>query len=226
MKPWLFRLFSFFSFILSGISVKAQTPGEKFKFIKQDITQSIDCYKTGVCNKIKFPKEYEAACLVALSHYPELKNEQIEFVYGKGAYSMAARPVPFTLLLNKKHRKYRIFINTESKNSGLLLPQVGFNAQVGIIGHELAHILDYSQKSSFRIICDGLGYLSKGFRAKYEKETDRIAIDRGLGWQLHEFSSKTQEDKNVPNYYKVYKVKTYMSPQSILNYIETQNRRE
>jgi hypothetical protein len=198
----------------------AQTPGYKFQFIKAEVFELIECYKDDVCSKITIPDEYEAACLLALAYYPELKNEHIEFVYGKGAYSMAARPVPMSLFKSRKKRKYRIFINTESKNKGLLLNQVGFNAQVGIVGHELAHILYYSQKSSARIILDGILYSNKKFRAKFEKDTDKVAIDRGLGWQLHDFSNCTQTHEAVPEEYKIYKKAVYMCPQTIEEYIE------
>jgi hypothetical protein len=226
MDKFLFALFSFSIALLFSFKISAQTPATSFKFVKEEILNDMNFYKKDKCEKMIIPGEYEAACLLALSHYPELENQKIEFVYAKGAYSMAARPVPSSMFRNRKYRKYKIFINTESKSKGLLLPNVEFNAQVGILGHELAHILDYSQKSSFRIMLDGIGYLSKGYRAKYEKATDKVAIDRGLGWQLYEFSSCTQNHEQVPESYKIYKAKIYMCPQSILNYIQKQYNKQ
>ncbi|MBA3899490.1 MAG: hypothetical protein H0X62_04640 [Bacteroidetes bacterium] len=226
MKLQFLRTILFLIALGFSFGLNAQTPEYKFKFVKEEILNDLDCYKEGICPKILIPDEYEAACVLALSHYPELQNEKIEFVYGKGSYSMAARPVPLSLFRNKKNRKYKIFINTESKSKGLLLPNVGFNAQVGIVGHELAHILYYTKKSSFRIVLDGIGYMSKSYRAKFEKETDRVAIERGLGWQLYEFSNSTQNHEDVPDAYKLYKTKIYMCPHSIKTYIEKQHRME
>jgi hypothetical protein len=204
-------------------SIIAQTPVNNILFKQDGSNPALEFYKKEMFQNIVIPGEYEDACVLALSHYPELLNEKIEFVYSKGTYSMAARPVISSMFGNRKHRKYRIYINTVSKSKGLLLTDVGFNAQVGIIGHELAHILDYSQKSSFGILLDGIGYLFKSYRSKYEKKTDKTAIDRGLGWQLYDFSNCTQNHLNVPESYKTYKKKIYMCPQSILNYIEQSN---
>jgi hypothetical protein len=215
MKRFLTILF----LTTTAVNGFAQTPAEKILFCEDEICSKLDLLKAEFSDNKTIPEEYEMQCLLALSYFPELKKENIEFVYSKGAYSMAARPAPLSLLGKKKNRKYRIFINTESKNQGLLLHEVPFNAQVGIIGHELAHILDYTQKSVFRIMRDGIGYSSEKFRAKFEHATDKIAIDRGLGWQVLEFCSSTHESESVPQQYKEYKNRVYMTPASIKEYI-------
>jgi hypothetical protein len=207
----------FFVFVVTACS--AQTPAKKMLFCENEIFSKLEKLKEDFSHNKCFPEQYEMQCLLALSYYPELIEKNIQFIYSKGAYSMAARPVPLTLFGRKKNRKYKIFINTQSKNKGLLLHEVPFNAQVGIIGHELAHILDYTRKSSVEIILNGIGYMSEKFRAKFEQETDKIAIDRGLGWQVLEFCSSTHESDIVPQYYKAYKNRIYMTPASIKEYI-------
>ncbi|MDT8282775.1 MAG: hypothetical protein RQ982_08185, partial [Gammaproteobacteria bacterium] len=39
---------------------------------------------------------------------------------------------------------------------GLLLSDVPFNAQVGIIGHELAHVIDYEEKTAMGVVFTGI----------------------------------------------------------------------
>ena len=200
----------------------AQTPKEQFVFLKEDLEQETKLLKAEFCSNKHIPIDFESACVLALSYYPELKGEKIHFIYGKGAYSMAARPAPLSLFGRRKNREYRVFINTASRNKGLLLSELSFNAQVGVIGHELAHILDYTKKSSLRIILDGIGYASKKFRARFEKATDKEAIDRGLGWQVYDFCHKTHKAEKVPEIYKQYKLRIYMTPESIREYIQNQ----
>jgi hypothetical protein len=203
----------------TAFALKAQTPKEKFHLTKEAVAPKHEELKEKIGTNLECPSEYELAALVALSAYPELQNKDIEFVFARGAYSMAARPVPRTLFKHREKRKYRIFINTQSRNQGLLLHQIPFNAQVGIITHELAHILYYTRVSSLRIIRDGISYSSKKFRAEFEKETDLEAIRRGFGWQLYEFASRTMEDENIPEEYKIYKSQIYLTPESIIEHI-------
>jgi hypothetical protein len=209
--------------ILSNFKFAAAQQFSKIKFLQEELPELLENIKCSAGSRISFPKEYEGACLIALSYYPELKDENIKFIYGKGAYSMAARPAAKSLFRNRKNREYLIFINTQSKNKGLLLPEVELNAQVGIIGHELAHILYYTGKSSFRIMLDGLGYLNKSYRAKFEKDTDKETINRGLGRQLLDFSSCTHNSSAVPEKYKRYKKRIYLCPQSILELLHLEN---
>lgn len=160
---------------------------------------------------------FELPCLIALSHYPELADVNIEFVYKKIATTMAARPRFNTLFRKKENREYRIFINTDSvRVKGVLLHQVPFNAQVGIISHELAHIMDYESKSVACLAKTGIQYLSKGFRSRMEKETDMMAIKRGFGWQLYSFTDFLFTCKDVPADYLKYKQKVYYSPADFL----------
>ncbi len=165
-------------------------------------------------NKV-LPHGYELQCLIALSYYPELKNTSIEFVKKNIDATMAARPKMWSTLQGRKNRKYRIFINTNADRDGLLLSEVSFNAQVGILAHELAHILYYTNKSSWSIVGNGVAYVSKKFRTKFERATDERTIQHGLGWQLHEFTSTTLNSKHVPEDYKAYKKRVYLTPEEI-----------
>lgn len=60
-----------------------------------------------------------------------------------------------------------------------------FNAQVGIIGHKLAHTVYYLHRSFFGILGDALCQLSS-CRIAFERDTDKRLIDYGLGWQRYD----------------------------------------
>ena len=215
-------LFTLFFATLIFNTLVAQTSKERITFHIEDFISKRDHLKTEFALNKKIPQDFELQSLVALSRYPELKKEKIEFKYATGAYTMAARPKFSSILYwGKRNRKYQVFINTKSRNGGLLLSEVPFNEQVGVMGHELAHILYYTKKSALRILLDGIAYTSrKKFRSKFEKDTDKVAINRGFGWQIYDFSTRVLNEKKIPEKYKSYKRKIYLSPESVLEYIK------
>ena len=58
------------------------------------------------------------------------------------------------------------------------------NGQVGIIGHELTHILYFSQKNTFGLLNTGIAHVSTRYMDKFENKTDSVCIERGSGYQL------------------------------------------
>src|SRR5438552_9184989 len=61
-------------------------------------------------NKKIIPAELELECLVALSFYPELKNTDIEFRFGKLNFTMISKPKFRSVLKDKTERQYLIMI--------------------------------------------------------------------------------------------------------------------
>ena len=131
------------------------------------------------------PPSFKSQALKALSHYPELENATIIFIEKPARFPLKSFPDPHSLLVRK--RKYKIVISTKTQQEleNILLKKLPLKAQVGVLGHELAHTLDYSQKTVFQIIKIGFLYLfNRNFRVKFEKRTDEITIAHGLGEEL------------------------------------------
>lgn len=159
---------------------------------------------------------YQEQAQIAMSYYPELKGIEIEFVRKDIKTTMAARPAMDFIFRKKENRKYKIFIDTSVKNEkGLLLSDVPFNAQVGIIGHELAHVFDYEEKTAMGVVFTGIGYLFHPYRKKLERKVDEITIAHGLGHQVMEFSEYVLNESKVSDKYKKYKRKIYYKPKQL-----------
>ncbi|MEI7596538.1 MAG: hypothetical protein WCK02_12375 [Bacteroidota bacterium] len=155
----------------------------------------------------------------AISFYPELTNTEIKFVFANIKTTMAARPNVLSLLFNK--RKYNIFINNMKSNKfGILFNDVPEKAQIGLIAHELAHILDYEHKSLMKIIKTGILYLSRKHRSKYEKETDIETIKHGAGWHLFEYTLFILNSKIVSDKYRLFIKRYYLQPDEIKSLID------
>lgn len=163
-------------------------------------------------NKI-FVEEYLNATLIALSYFPELKNTSIEFRYANERTTMAARPKILSVFGRKK---YLVLINNRPGFEGILLSAVPFNAQVGIIAHELEHIADYETRNLIGIMGIGLRYIDPVRRVLFEREIDRATIQRGLGWQLYDWAMYSMyESENATEKYQIFKRETYKSPKEI-----------
>ncbi len=168
-------------------------------------------------NKI-FVEEYLDPTLIALSYYPELRDSPIEFKFSAEATTMAARPRPSSMLTN---RRYIIVINNKEEFEGIRLSDVPYNAQIGIIGHELAHIADYQKHNLFGVMGILFRYSSKARKPLFEKEIDRATIERGLGWQLYDWAQfALSEDNDTSEEYRQFKREHYLSPAEIEQQIE------
>ena len=136
------------------------------------------------------PEGFELQALIALSHYPELKTIKIRFIVDDVSIPLSSRPYWASLHRSGKKRTYLVVIDSHLSGNRdvLLLKNQPFNAQIGILGHELAHAVYYLERSLLGIIGDGLCQLSS-CRIEFERDTDRRLITYGLGWQRLDHAS-------------------------------------
>lgn len=160
--------------------------------------------------------EYIEILITALSYYPELKSTHIIFEYSNEKTTMACRPSRFLF-----PRTYKVLINKNKNFDGIPFDSIPWNASIGIVGHELAHIVDYESLNLFGLIDRLLLYANKQYGKPYfEKSVDLITINRGLGWQLYDWAKYAMYDNNVASVeYKEFKKRTYLTPEIIITYI-------
>jgi hypothetical protein len=178
------------------------------------MSQQIDTLRSQFSNNKFLYEKYELQTLVALSFYPELKNTKISFRRSELKTTMVARPKGMNVFRGKGKRHYIIYIN-DFPTAKISPDSVSFNAQIGVIGHELAHLVEYENTSSLKMLYVGLSYFNKKFRAKFERATDLRTINHGLLWQCYDFALYVHNSKNAPAEYITYKKKFYMSPKEI-----------
>jgi hypothetical protein len=193
------------------IAVQCNNP---VRFYQYDCSVDFDSLKKIYSQNKSFIKDYERQCLIALSFYPDLKECSVDFVYANISTTMACRPSVQSLV--RKKREYQIFINDYKDFEGILLQDIPFNAQIGIIGHEIAHVLDYESRNIAGIVQRGINYLTTTAKREYERDIDLLTIEQGLGWQLYDWAdfSMYQSTKATEDY-KQFKRNTYMSPKEI-----------
>lgn len=153
----------------------------------------------------------------ALSYYPELWGKKIRLQYGNTRTTMTSRPRIFSVFRKRDKRSYKITIgNKEGYKPARLVNTMPFNALVGVLGHELAHVLDYSDMSGWTVTWVGVKYaFSKKYRRQLEHYTDFLAMSKGLQWQVYHFSSYVVNEADVDEAYRRYKLEIYLSPEQV-----------
>lgn len=172
----------------------------------------------------KLPKDYELQALLALSHYPELKEVKVNFIIRDVGIPLSSRPHWSSMLRSAKNRTYNVVIDNslEGAREVLLLKNQPFNAQVGIIGHELSHTVYYLERSFFGIIRDALCQFSQ-CRIEFERNTDRRLIEHGLGWQRLDHARFVRQRLAAPQHISNATAEggAYMNPSELLELIES-----
>jgi hypothetical protein len=185
-----------------------------------EASTALDSLKTALSYKKKINPLFELAAYTALSYYPELDSTRITFKSAKIKTTLNARPSVGSLLFrSKKKRKYVIRINKQVLDSVIQFNDVPFNAKVGLIGHEFAHLADYQKRGFFKVIGRMFDYAKESSKATFEKEIDGITIEHGLGWQLYDWSDYVLNKSNASVSYKAFKRKIYLTPSDIENKI-------
>lgn len=176
----------------------------------------------------RIPSSIEKPVLIALSYYPELKKTHIKFRIKRRHTPLQTRATWLGVFKRKEIRDYVVTISdsTEPMLTPVLFKNVPFNLQIGVIGHEIAHIADFSNYSSLGIIWHGIKNISPGYVDKFEYKTDSICIAHGLGYQLLVWSENLRKQMNTVNWrgpdyaHKPQNTERYMNPATIQRQIK------
>jgi hypothetical protein len=178
-------------------------------------------------NKKKYPPQFEKQILIALSYYPELKNTAILFrirTRHTGLNTRATWPGVFESPF-KRHFVISISDSSENMLMPLMFKNLSFNAQVGVMGHELAHATDFLRMTTKQIIAHAVKNVSAKYIDGFEYNTDAICIAHGLGYQLLEYSVYVRKKMNREYWrgsdfaHHPMDIERYMNPGTILERI-------
>ncbi len=206
----------------------SQVPQKNFKTDSLPGSYFDSLRKEFASNK-QYPAELEKAVLIALSYFPELRSTHIRFEH-RSNHSPGFTRVTWGGFFEpptKRHFLIVISDSTERTLRPLIYKNLPFNAQVGLIGHELSHVADFLSMTTLEILQHGIKSISPGYIDKFERNTDMICIDHGLGYQLLSWSSYVRRKMNTLNWdgpdrvHKKKKRNRYMNPDAIQKIISS-----
>lgn len=219
------KLKCFFSLTLFCLTHTSFATQPVVRFERADFTKedSIKLAETYGRNKQLIP-QFALQTLIALSYFPELKDTYIKFVYQPAHATLTTKPMFPSLLLKGSERHFIIIVSDSTmwKLEPVLLTKMDFNAQIGIIGHELSHCADFSARSELSLIGSGIKHISSRYIDRFEYRTDSICIAHGLGYQLLSWSVFIRQTMHTENWdgadnidEPVMKTERYMNPATI-----------
>jgi hypothetical protein len=177
----------------------------------------------------KYSRDYEKLILPALSFFPQLKDYRVTFKVRNHGVPLSTRPTYGSIIRHAKKRTYMVFISsdTTSKWKAIQINRVPLMAQIGIIGHELSHVIEFKSFNSFGLIGLGISHISTKYMNKFEFQADSICIAQGMGdyllvWSTHAreaFGAPDPQQLNVKGEMYNYNER-YMSPATIRRYME------
>jgi hypothetical protein len=208
-------------FLLTEVMLAVPKPVLSFADMDADTSGYFTLYGQ---NKL-LPKGFEKHALIALSYFPELKNTRIEFVVNDDVVPLTTMPTIWSVFRKPDNRLYKIIISQKSNEmlTPILLKNLSYDAQVGVLSHELSHVSDFQTWNFFHFIRHVCGHLSSRYVDRFEYNTDLICITHGLGYQLKAWSIDTRKKLDIKAFFSNSDIKEgrerYMNPDTIDRYI-------
>ena len=201
--------------------MKVHSQVEQVRYLDSlEFVGKLDSMRTTCAYNKTIASHYELPILAALSYFPELDSTRIIFKEANIKTSLNARPTVGSMLFrNRSKRTYVIRIKPNTKDSVAVIENMEFNAIVGGMGHELNHVVDYSNRSFFGILGRLFQYGSKRGKRKFEAEIDCMTVQKGLGWQVYDWEDYIMNQSNATVKYKAYKKSVYYTPEEIISLI-------
>ena len=144
----------------------------------------------------------EKQILLALSYYPELKNTPIKF-QSRSNHSPGYTRVTWGGLSESPRKRHFLVVisdSTEKILMPLIFKNISFDAQIGLIGHELAHVAENINMTTLDLLQHGIRSISAKYVDRVEGNIDAICIDHGLGYQLLAWSMQVRKAMNTVNW--------------------------
>lgn len=169
---------------------------------------------------LRYPQIVEEPILEAYRHYPELHSNKVSFIIDsefKGAF-MQAQPVIGSLWKPMSNREYKIRMKPHFVLDGDTIPiqDLPHRALVGWFGHELGHLMDYSERNSLNMTWFGLRYLmSEKAVVIAERTADHHALKHGLGKEIIATKEFIMKKGTFPAWYTKKIKKLYLTAEEV-----------
>lgn len=189
-------------------------------------TYNLDSLKAIIGENKGLPEGFEIVAAIAYSAFPQLKDVNIDMILIQEGAPMESTLAIGSLFGPRKNRHYLILLNNAQNSyfDPILLRSLPFDAQVGILAHELGHVVYYHELNIFQFGKWGLKYLQDDeFRAAHERSTDLMPVYHGLGSQIYQYAYFVRYDPTCKAFYeqgKDFMDKYYLTDKELLVVID------
>jgi hypothetical protein len=221
----LTRLY-FIPFLLASLNFYGQhiyykNPGVKIISQFEDSAKRV--LNTGSDTILKHQINY------VLKFYPKMLVKNILVEFNTSSKTVNTKPKFSSIFKLPEQRVYKISFSNQTKTAldSILIDNLSFNAQLGLIANQISTIEDLSTGGFFNFIAWYFKHLTHKGSKKLLTESELKTLEVGLGYQLLAYNKECDEKlvidnwtstKGYTNYMKHYRNRA-MKPQKILNLI-------
>ena len=164
-----------------------------------------------------------------LQFYPHMQVKNIIVDFKKSRYVVRTRPYFFSIFKAPSEQVYHVTFSNSTKSTldSVLIGNLSFNSQLGLIASQVSLIDDLSTAGFFNF----LGYYFKQNSArgknKLHRDAEERTLDVGLGYQLLSYNEECIDKLKIENwmstigyanYIKYYRNRP-MKPENVMNFI-------
>lgn len=164
-----------------------------------------------------------------LKFYPKMLVKNIVVDFKKSSSVAKTRPKFSSVFKSPVQRVYKITFskNTNSTLDSVLLQNLSFNSQIGLIAHQISMIEDLSTGGFFNFVAFYFKNLSHAGMKRIYLDAEEKTLEVGLGYQLLDLNKENLENlkienwtdtKGYTNYMRHYKNRP-MKPSLVINFI-------
>lgn len=164
-----------------------------------------------------------------LKFYPKMRVKNIYVKFTKSSSIARVKPKFASIFKMPGQRIYTIYFSTETKTTldSVLIQNLSFNPQVGLIANQISVIEDLSTSGFFNFISYFFKRHSIKGRKEIKEEAQLKTLEVGLGYQLlalnNEYEQKLEisnwlSTKGYTNYFKHYRGQS-IKPRQVRNFI-------
>jgi hypothetical protein len=164
-----------------------------------------------------------------IKFYPKMLVMNIRVDYRKSKWIVKTRPTFKSVFKEPGRRLYKVSFsnNTNSTLDSVLINNLTFNSQLGMIANQMSIIDDLSTGGFFNMIAYFLRSLTHSGRNKIYHEAQLTTLEAGLGYQLLSYNEEKKEKLKIENWNSTVGYSNYighnrrqaMSPAQISDFI-------
>jgi hypothetical protein len=137
-----------------------------------------------------------------LRFYPNMQVKTILVKYKKSTSIAKVKPTFSSLFKAPNQRVYKVFFSESSKSTldSVLLKNLSFNSQLGLIANQISIIEDISTSGFFNCVGWYFKQLSLRKKNKLAKDAQLKTVEMGLGHQLLSLNKEIEEKLVIDNW--------------------------
>ncbi|MBK9282808.1 MAG: hypothetical protein IPM51_00645 [Sphingobacteriaceae bacterium] len=225
------RILFLFLVIFGGFGLKAQyiyyksMPEDSLILFKDSVSKLQFIYKD-----TSYKKDYTLHFNYVMRFFTKIEYNKIKVIFKKSKRVTHVKPSFWCFFQAPENRTYKVIFSTKSNPTldSVLLHNLHFNSQLGMIASEMGNVKELSTDGFFNLVGWHFRQLSRRSRKKIDHDNDMKVLEIGCGYLLLALSMEEEVKLHIDrwhnarayaHYFRHYQ-NHFMSAEAIKGYIK------